>query len=340
MKLSSELSRANTQTGDHCEWLTWGERHWGLVSDPPPDGPLQTGARASWRQESKARGSGPGKTQTSETRGKSEIGQRGSKAQWLGQVWLVFSLRLRSSVCEAVFSLLREFPLFLLKRNKYVKFEASGVFTFFLLRCKCVIIAWSLSRSCNTKHHSDLFTIKNTLDSRPRHGFIFQVSLPNGDNTSWGWKSVCKVPTFWSWSSSWETICIWTLAWAVLLSSNTCSTPMCFWNSVPSSQRASHPVHLHWPGVTHIIMSPLSVSHHYYRGCWCLAQGTHCHSCSCPECCYCQRWCHHSPSFPPSPSSWPLLSPVPWHHLGDFLILPTLPEKNNLILINENIKNI
>ena len=118
-----------------CPWRSWA---------------LQAGAGAPGREESKAGGPGPGETaQTSETRGKAKVGHRGPEPKWLGQVWLVFALRLRSSVCEAVLSLLREFPLFLLKRNKYAKFEASGVFTFFLLRCKCVIIAWSRSRSCN-----------------------------------------------------------------------------------------------------------------------------------------------------------------------------------------------
>ena len=72
-----------------------------------------------------------------------------------------------------------------LKRQRVAR-----VFTFFLLRCKCVIIAWSRSRSCkhHTKHHPDLFTIKNTLDSVPRHGFIFQAAAlmaiihhPSGD---------------------------------------------------------------------------------------------------------------------------------------------------------------
>ena len=56
-----------------------------------------------------------------------------------------------------------------------------------------------------------------------------------------------RLSTFCSCSSSWETICIWTLAWAVLLSSRMCSATRCFWNSVVSSHRASHPVHLHRP---------------------------------------------------------------------------------------------
>ena len=56
-----------------------------------------------------------------------------------------------------------------------------------------------------------------------------------------------KISTFCSCSSSWETICIWTRAWAVLLSSRMCSDTRCFWNSVVSSHRASQPVHLHRP---------------------------------------------------------------------------------------------
>jgi len=33
--------------------------------------------------------------------------------------------------------------------------------------------------------------------------------------------------SFWSWSSSWDTTCICTLAWAVDLSSNVCSVFRC-----------------------------------------------------------------------------------------------------------------
>ena len=91
------------------------------------------------------------------------------------------SASFRSSSCRAVL----------------ISGQQRGLFiTFFLLRCRWVIMAWSLSFSCNTTsvlRADDYTAVKNTLESaETRRGwralaeFIFLVSLPNGDNTSCG----------------------------------------------------------------------------------------------------------------------------------------------------------
>ena len=148
--------------------------------------------------------------------------------------------------------------------------------------------------------------------------------------------------TFWSWSSSWDTICICTRAWAVLLSSRTCSDTMCFWNSGASSQRASQPVHLHSPGPRrHYLVRTFAgeggVTYRCCRGCGCPVPGTDSRSCSSPECCYCRGWWRHSPSSPaPAPAKRSLLlSPAPCHRRECCLIPQTRPEKNKLILIRK-----
>ena len=127
--------------------LTWWQRHRSLVRDPPPDGPLQAGT-TSWGEESEARRSGSGKpSQTSEVGWEAKGGERRPEAERFVEIVRQFA-GLRRVALLGCLSLFGQLPLLLLAEWVAWTSRLCQWFTFFLLRCKCVIMACSLSLSC------------------------------------------------------------------------------------------------------------------------------------------------------------------------------------------------
>ena len=79
-----------------------------------------------------------------------------------------------------------------------------------------------------------------------------------------------------------------------------------------------------------------SCSHRGYKGCGYLDLEIPSRSCSSRLCCYYRAWVLHSPFS--LLSNYCLSNHAPYFLLKDQLIPPSLPEKNKLILINENIE--